>query len=200
MNTNPEDSSNTRSWHPYHDHIMAIVYQHENHALRIVEQLIQNDFLMDRIAIMGKKLSVNKGDDILGIYQPHPRERMKKWTLWGVVIGAAWGLIATLISTLASLEGFNQEDLLKTILWTMSYSAIVGGIMAAGATFTQISTMLYRMGIPKEKLDLLEKAIKDEKYIIVLQGSKEELERFRFRIEHSGAELFLDFPKARLKI
>lgn len=187
-------------WHPYQDHIMAIIYRHENQALRIVEHLIQNDFLMDRISLMGKKLTVNKGDDILGIYYPHPRERMKRWARWGLVIGAIWGVIATLISTFASLEGFNQRNLFETALWTMSYSALTGAVMAAGAAFTNISTMLHRMGIPQEKLKLLEKAIKEKKYVIVLQGSREELEPFRYRIEHSGAELFLDFPKDQLEV
>ncbi len=179
---------------------MAIVYRHENQALRTVEYLIQKDFLMDRISIMGKKLTVSKGDDVLGIYYPHPHERMKKWVKWGLIIGAAWGLIATLISTLASLEGFSQAKLINTLLWTTTYSAAVGGIAAAGAAFSQISTVLHRMGIPKEQLKQLKKAIKDEKYVIVLLGSREELDPFRYKIEHSGAELFLDFPRDRLEV
>ena len=179
---------------------MAIVYRHENQALRTVEYLIQKDFLMDRISIMGKKLTISKGDDVLGINYTNPHARMKKWVKWGLVIGAAWGLLATLISTLASLEGFNQAKLINTLIWMMTYSAAVGGIMAASAAFTQISTMLHRMGIPKEQLKQLKKAIKDEKYVIVLLGSREELAPFRYRIEHSGAELLLDFPRDRLEV
>ncbi|MFC1747302.1 hypothetical protein ACFL2V_00695 [Pseudomonadota bacterium] len=195
-----KDEQKLAEWHPYQDHIMAIIYRHENQALRIVEHLIQKDFLMDRISIMGKKLTVNKGDDILGIYYPHPHERMKRWARWGFAIGAAWGLVASVISTLASLKGFGQANIFETALWTMTYSAIVGSVMAAGAAFSNISTMLHRMGIPRDQLKLLEKAIKDGKYVIVLQGSREELEPFRYRIEHSGAELFLDFPKDRLEV
>ncbi len=195
-----EEQTQFAEWRPYQDHIMAIVYRHENHAIRIVEHLIRNDFLPDRISIMGKKLTINKGDDILGIYYPHPRERMKRWARWGMIIGAIWGLIATLISAFASLEGFDQSKLFETMLWAISYSAAVGGVMAGAAAFTNISTMLHRMGIPQEKLKLLETAIKEEKYVIVLQGSREELEPFRFRIEHSGAEHFMDFPKDRLEV
>ena len=183
---------------PRGDHIMAAVYRHENQAIRVVEHLIQNDFLMDRISLLGCRFS--KGDDFLGIYHPAPLERMKKWAKWGILGGALWGFIASLISMFASLESTNQAHLFETFLWTMTYSAVVGGIMAAAAAFTQVANMLNRMGVPKEHLDKLEQAIKDHKFVILLQGSREELEPFRYKIEHSGAEFFLDCTAFRMEV
>ena len=192
------NQSQDSTWQAFQEHIYAAVYVHENQAIRTIEHLIQNDFLMDRISILGKRLS--KGDDVLGIYYPSPKERMKVWAKRGVLIGAAWGLIASLISMVASLEGSQQEGLIQTFIWTITYSAIVGGIMAASAAFSQIANMLHRMGIPQEQLKQLEAAIKTDKYVILLLGSREELEPFRYKIEHSGAELFLEFAKDKLEV
>lgn len=193
-----EQQQNEGTWHPFQEHIVAAVYVHENQALRTIEYLIQNDFLMDRISILGHRLS--KGDDFLGIYYPSPKERRKVWCRRGVIIGAIWGLIASLISTFASLEGGKQKLLFETFLWTITYSAVVGGLMAAAASFSQVAAMLYRMGIPPDQIKQLENAIKADKYVILLRGSVAELAPFRYRVEHSGAELFLEFAKHRLEV
>ncbi len=193
------DQPQSGTWQPIQEHIYAAVYVHENQAIRTIEYLIQNDFLMDRISILGRRLS--KGDDVLGIYYPSPKQRMKVWGIRGVLIGALWGLIASLISMVASLEHSSQQDgLVQTFIWTMSYSAIVGGVMAAAAAFSQIANMLHRMGIPQDQLKQLEAAIKADKYVILLLGSREELEPFRYKIEHSGAELFVEFAKDKLEV
>lgn len=193
-----DQERHSSEWHPFQEHIYAAVYVHENQAIRTIEYLIQNDFLMDRISILGRRLS--KGDDVLGIYYPSPKQRMKTWGIRGVLIGALWGLIASLISMVGSLEGSHQAGLTQTFIWTMSYSAIVGGVMAAAAAFSQIANMLHRMGIPQDQLKQLEAAIKADKYVMLLLGSREELEPFRYKIEHSGAELFLEFAKDKLEV
>lgn len=195
---NEQEHSNGSEWQPFQEHIYAAVYVHENQAIRTIEYLIQNDFLMDRISILGRRFS--KGDDILGIYYPSPKERMKVWVKRGVIIGAIWGLIASLISIFASLEGSNQDALVHIIIWTTVYSALVGGLMAGAAAFSQVAAMLHRMGIPQNQIKQLEAAIKEEKYVILLLGSRQELEPFRYKIEHSGAELFLEFAKDRLEV
>lgn len=186
-------------WSPFNEHIFTAVYTHENQALRVIEHLIEKDFLMDRIAILGKRLS--KGDDLLCIYYPSPKEKMKVWGLRGVIFGAIWGLIAGVIGALSAPDAsgaINMESLLRASAAAIIYSAIVGGAMAAGAAFSQVAAALHRMGIPQEQLKQLEKAIRDDKYVIVIHGSRNELEPFRYRIEHSGAELFLEFAKDRL--
>lgn len=198
QNTSPESD---RTWRPFQDHIYAAVYQHENQALRIIEHLIEQDFLMDRIAILGKRLA--KGDDLLCIYYPSPKEKMKVWGKRGLFWGALWGLFAGLISSIAdpdSTGAINMQTLLHATLAAITYGAVVGGAMAAGAAFSQVAAALHRMGIPPEQLKQLELAIKADKYVIVLHGSRAELEPFRYRIEHSGAELFLEFSKDRMVV
>jgi len=184
--------------HTTQEYIIAAVYVHENQAFRMVEHLIQNDFLMDRISLLGKRFS--KGDDILGIYYPSPNERMIIWARRGIIIGALWGFFASLISIILSPEGSDYPQLFETIYLTIIYSAVVAGIMAAAAAFSQIASILHRMGIPRDKIRQLENAIKEKKYVIILIGSTEELEPFRFKIEHSGAELFLELAKGKLEV
>ena len=187
--------------HRFQDHIYAAVYQHENQALRIIEHLIEKDFLMDSIAILGKRMS--KGDDLLCIYYPSAKEKMRVWGKRGLFWGALWGLIAGLISTVANPDSsgaINLQTLLKVSLAAATYGAVVGGAMAAAAALSQGAAALYRMGIPREQLHQLAQAIKADKYVIILHGSRAELEPFRYRIEQSGAELFMEFAKERVKI
>jgi hypothetical protein len=203
MNTADDHNTpkNERPRHPFQDHIYAAVYQHENQALRIIEHLIEKDFLMDSIAILGKRFS--KGDDLLCIYYPSPKEKMKVWGRRGLFWGALWGLIAGIIGTLSNPDrsgAIDMQTLLHASLAAITYGAVVGGAMAAGAAFSQVAATLHRMGIPQEQLKLLEKAIKSDKYVIVLHGSRAELEPFRYRIEHSGAELFMEFAKDRMAL
>ncbi|ALP52995.1 hypothetical protein Tel_07405 [Candidatus Tenderia electrophaga] len=193
-----EEQINKTPWRPFQEHILAAVFVHENQAIRTIEYLIEHDFLMDRISLLGPRLS--KGDDFLGIYYPSPKVRMKKWAQWGAIIGALWGLVASLISTVASLEGTDQALLFETFLWTMTYSALVGALMAAAAAFSHVASMLHRMGIPEEQIEVLEQAIKAHKYVVLLIGSRRELEPFQHRIEHSGAERVLNFAKDRLEV
>ena len=198
-NHNTPETNHT--WSPFQDHIYAAVYQHENQALRIIEHLIEKDFLMDRLAILGKRLS--KGDDLLCIYYPSPKEKMKAWGKRGLFWGALWGLIAGIIGTLSNPDGsgvINMQSLLHSSLAAIAYGAVVGGAMAAGAAFSQVAAALHRMGIPQEHLKQLEAAIKADKYVIILHGSRAELEPFRYRIEHSGAELFLEFSKDKMEL
>lgn len=202
---NEADDHNTPQSEPdaprSQEQIYAAVYQHENQALRIIEHLIERDFPMDAIAILGKRFS--KGDDLLCIYYPSPREKMRVWGLRGLFGGALWGVFAGLISAVATPGGdggINLHALFHATLGAITYGALAGGAMAAAAAFSQVAAALHRMGIPPEQLKQLEKAIKADKYVIVLHGSRAELEPFRYRIEHSGTELFLEFSKERFEL
>ena len=183
----------------FQEHIYAAVFRHENQAIRLVEHLIQNDFLMDRISLLGKRFS--KGDDVLGIYYPSPKQRLKTWTRNGVLWGGIWGLIAGwagMFITPDPASEVSTELFIKGSIGALVYGVLVGGSVAIAAALTNLANELHRMGIPKEELKQLNQAIKDDKYVIILMGSREELEAFHYRIEHSGAELFLEFSKDRL--
>ncbi len=178
----------------FQEHIYAAVFRHENQAIRLVEHLIQNDFLMDRISLLGKRFS--KGDDILGIYYPSPQQRLKTWTKNGILWGGSWGLFAGLIGIFMTPDPRTElttEFIIKGSIAAIIYGVLVGGSVAIAAALTNLANELHRMGIPKDQLKILEQAIKDDKHVIVMQGSREELERFRFRTENSGAEFFVEF-------
>lgn len=178
----------------FQEHIYAAVFRHENQAIRLVEHLIQNDFLMDRISLLGKRFS--KGDDILGIYYPSPRQRLRTWIKNGILWGGLWGLFAGIISiftTPTPSAELSTEFIIKSSISAIIYGVLVGGSVAIAAALTNLANELHRMGIPKDQLKILEKAIKDNKHVIIMQGSREELERFRFRTENSGTEFFVEF-------
>lgn len=184
----------------FQEHIFAAVFRHENQAIRLVEHLIQNDFLPDRISLIGKRLS--KGDDILGICYASPQQRFKTWTRNGIIWGGLWGLTAGLAGMLITpnpSSELSMELLIKGGIASLIYGVVVGGSVAIAASLTNLANELHRMGIPKDQLKQLNQAVKDDKYVLILQGSRQELEPFRHRTEYSGAELFLEFANDRFE-
>ena len=59
------------------ERILLAVFADGNQAKKAVETLIERDYPMDMISLLGRPHAV--GDDPLGIYYHTPGERMKGW-------------------------------------------------------------------------------------------------------------------------
>ena len=69
---------------PARHQLIVAVYDTHQGAKRVVERLIDKDYPMDWISVLGKAES--SGDDVLGVYYKDAGERMKAWATQG----AAW--------------------------------------------------------------------------------------------------------------
>ena len=69
-------------------HLLVALFPTQREAKKAVERLIDRDFPMDMLSVLGKVESA--GDDLLGIYDTDVGNRMKGWgALWGLLAGAA---------------------------------------------------------------------------------------------------------------
>ena len=181
-----------------HPHLLISTYERQEAAQRAVRRVVDMDFPMDRISLLGKAFA--KGDDVLGIYYPRIGERMKAWGGQGAVWAGLWGLLAG-ASGMFLIPGLGPimaaGPVVEAIAGALAGASIGGGTMAAAAALSQIAVALHRLGVPREALEHLEQAIHDGHFVLVLQGTAAELGPCR-ELVRPGATTLAEFPGAQL--
>jgi hypothetical protein len=157
--------------------ILVAVYPDEETANIVVKRLIEMDFQMDLISVLGRIHA--SGDDPLGIYSLNAGERMKVWGthglfwggLWGMLAGAAGLFIIPGIGTLAA-AGYIVEAI-------AGGAALGGGAMAGAAAVSQLAVALHRTGIPEKTILALHQAIEAGRFLVMLRGAESEIPQWR---------------------
>ncbi|MES1982961.1 MAG: hypothetical protein V4443_10875 [Pseudomonadota bacterium] len=176
--------------------VLVAVYASEQQVQSVVKSLIDQNYQMDLISILGRIHAI--GDDPLGIYNLNAGDRMMAWGkqgglwggLWGILVGAAGLFMIPGIGIIAA-AGFLVE--------AIAGGAIVGaGAMAGAAALSQLAVAFHRAGIPEEEILNLHKAIEEGKYVLMLRGAESELDRWR-EVLASGDPLEVhDLPYMRV--
>jgi hypothetical protein len=146
-----------------------------------VERLIDKDFPMDAISVLGRAES--SGDDLLGIYYRDSGERMKAWASQGAAWGGLWGLLSAAAGMFV-IPGLGTVMLLgpvvEILIATVSGAAVTGGVMAGAAAISQLSVALHRMGIPEDRLQAYHDAIEQGHYVLLVRlGNPQEAAHWR---------------------
>jgi hypothetical protein len=179
-------------------HFLTAVYRRQATALTAVERLIDKDFPMDKISLLGKAYAT--GDDVLGIYYHKVGERMKAWGEQGAFWGGLWGLLAS-ASGMFIIPGIGAVmaagPIVAAIANAVAAASITGGALAAAAAISEIAVALHRLGIPQENIEQLHQAIADGKYVLIIQGKAEELADYR-ELVSPGAEFVEEIPNVEL--
>ena len=63
--------------------LLVAIYDNEAKAQRVVEQMIEHEFPMDMISMLGRVHA--SGDDVLGIYHRSTGERIEAWAKQGAL-------------------------------------------------------------------------------------------------------------------
>ena len=71
--------------------LVAAVFANSDYARSVVEQLIEQDFPMDRLSLLHR--AAGHGDDFLGLAYASDKERFKVWGEQGAFWGALGGLL-----------------------------------------------------------------------------------------------------------
>ena len=74
------------------ERLLIALFDQESSAEKAVGTLVERDFPMDMLSVLGKGNA--SGDDPLGLYYPGVGERMKGWGAMGAFWGGLWGLLA----------------------------------------------------------------------------------------------------------
>ena len=127
-----------------------------------VKELQRSGFDMTKLSIVGKDYHTE--EHVVGYY--NAGDRMKYWGKLGAFWGGLWGLLvgSAFFWIVGALEG----------------AAVVGGLSALGAG-------LYSIGIPKDSVLKYERAIKNDKYLLVAHGTTDQVNRAKEILEGSAA-------------
>jgi uncharacterized membrane protein len=159
------------------DCVVAIFGTNEE-AEDAVKELQRSGFDMTKLSIVGKDYHTE--EHVVGYY--NAGDRMKYWGKLGAFWGGLWGLLVG--SAFFWVPGVGQlvigGPLVSWIVGALEGAAVVGGLSALGAG-------LYSIGIPKDSVVKYEKAIKNDKYLLVAHGTADQVNRAREILEGSAA-------------
>jgi hypothetical protein len=171
--------------------LIAAVFDRPEQAHPLVEQLIENDFPMDRISILHR--AGGEGDDFLGIAYGDDKERIRVWSEQGALWGSLAGLVAG-VSGMFFIPGVGMLLLAGPVINAITGAAVGAGLMAGSAIATRLGIALHRLGIPEERLDRLHQAIMDGKTVLLIHVENLDPKALQQRLLWQGAEDVLTLP------
>jgi hypothetical protein len=150
------------------ENLAVSVFKTHNDAEVGIKTLEKAGFDLRKLSIVGKDYHTE--EHVVGYY--NAGDRMKYWgkngafwgAIWGWLFGAAFFLIPGLGAILVA------GPLVAGIVGALEGAVVVGGLSALGAG-------LYSIGIPKNSVLDYETALKSDKFLLVVQGTAEEVAR-----------------------
>ncbi len=176
--------------------VLVAVYPDEEKAKRTVKTLVDKNYQMDLISVLGRIHGL--GDDALGIYHLNSGERMKTWGKQGAFWGGLWGMLAGAAGFFI-IPGVGAVAAAGYIVEGIVGGALVGGgAMAGAAALSQLGIAFHRAGIPEEEILALHKAIEDGKYVVMLRGAESEVSQWREVLQSGNPLKIDDLPYSRM--
>lgn len=133
-----------------------------------VKELQKAGFDIKKLSIVGK--DYYSDEHVVGYY--NAGNRVKYWGKLGAFWGGIWGLLVG--SAFLSIPGIGPivvaGPLVSLIVGALEGAALVGGLSAVGAA-------LYSIGIPKDSILKYETSLKLNKFLLVVHGTAEEVEK-----------------------
>jgi uncharacterized membrane protein len=164
--------------------VLVAVYADEAKAKDVVKRLIDLNYQMDLISVLGRVHGL--GDDSLGIYHLHAGERMKAWGKQGAFWGGLWGVFAGAAGFFV-IPGLGAVAAAGFLVEAIAGGALVGaGTLAGAAALSQLAVAFHRAGIPPKEIQGLHQAIEEGKYLLMLRGATSELAPWRSVLEASA--------------
>jgi Protein of unknown function (DUF3341) len=149
---------------------VVAVYDTHTAAEDAVAKLSAASFDIKKISIIGKDYHTE--ENVVGYYTSG--DRMKTWGgmgafwggIWGLLFGAGFFLIPGIGPVLVA------GPFLAALIGALESAVVVGGLSAVAAG-------LVSLGIPKDSAVKYESAIKADKFVLVVHGTADELEKAR---------------------
>jgi uncharacterized membrane protein len=174
---------------------LLAIFDDEEKAEAVVRELIENDFPMDMISLLGK--AQKSGDDPLGIYHTNVRERAKGWGEMGAFWGGVWGLL-TGAAGMFLVPGLGAilvaGPVVHAIAGAVVGAGVGGGVLAGAAAVSQLTVAMHRLGVPEDKLEDLHEAVKRGEYVVLLRVSLTDANRWDRTLANAGARDTMLFP------
>ncbi len=177
------------------ERVMIARFAEPDRAREAVEALIERDYPMDMISVLGRPAAV--GDDPLGIYYHTSGERIRGWGKLGAFWGGIWGLLAG-AAGLFVVPGLGAVAAAGPVVDALAGAAAGaaggGGVMAGAGALSHLTTAMHRSGVAEEELERLHTAIENGEYVLMLRCRHDECDRYRPLVTQAGADEVLDHP------
>lgn len=150
----------------------AVVWVHGTHdgAEASIKLLQRGGFDMAQLSIVGADYHTE--EHVIGYY--NTGDRVKVWGKFGAFWGGFWGLLTG--SALFVVPGIGPLVVFGPLVgWIVG--ALEGAVVAGG--FGAIGAALYSLGIPKDSVLQYETALRSNKFLVVANGTTEELANAR---------------------
>jgi len=149
---------------------VVAIYDSHDKAEAAVKKLADGNIPMKEISIIGKGYHMD--EKVVGFY--NTGDRMKFWGKYGAFWGGMWGILmgglfvtVPVIGSVVVLGGFAAM-----VLSGIEGAVVVGGLSALGAA-------LFSIGVPKDTVLQYENALKADGFLILVQGTAEEVDHAR---------------------
>lgn len=144
-----------------------------------VKELQKSGYDMKKLSVVGK--DYHSEENVIGYY--NTGDRMATWGKFGLFWGWIWGCLFG--SAFFLIPGIGPimvgGPLVSWILGALELSIVTGGLTAVGGALASI-------GIPKDSVIRYETALKADKFILIVHGTVEEVEKARNIILENKAE------------
>src|SRR4029077_10314107 len=149
---------------------VVAVYSSHTDAEKAVAKLSVASFDITKISIVGK--DYHSEENVVGYYTAG--DRMKSWGGMGAFWGGIWGLLFGGCFFLIPGIGpvLVAGPFLAALVGALESAAVVGGLSA-------VTAGLVSLGIPTDSAGKYEAEVKPDKFVMVVHGTAEEVERAR---------------------
>ncbi|WP_146577460.1 general stress protein [Neorhodopirellula pilleata] len=158
---------------------VAIFHSHPK-AEEAVRELQKSGFDMTKLSIVGKDYHTD--EHVVGYY--NAGDRMMYWGKAGAIWGGFWSLLFG--SAFFAIPGLGPilvaGPLVAWIVGALEGAAVVGGVSALGAA-------LMSIGIPNNRVLQYETELKNDRLLLVVHGTADEIETAKSVLSSHGVEV-----------
>ena len=144
------------------------IFNTHQQAEQAIKDLDKAGFDMKKLSIVGK--GYHSEENAIGYY--NTGDRVKYWGKQGAFWGGLWGLLFG--SAFFWIPGVGPlavgGPLVASIVGGLEGATLTGGMTALGAA-------LFSIGIPKDSIVTYESALKADKFLIIVHGTRDEVAR-----------------------
>ncbi|WP_347986478.1 general stress protein [Methylomonas sp. AM2-LC] len=148
-------------------------------AENAVRELQKSGFDMQKLSVVGK--DYHSEENVVGYY--NTGDRVATWGKFGLFWGWIWGLLFG--SAFFLIPGIGPimvgGPMVSWIIGALEMSIATGGLTAVGGALASI-------GIPKDSVIQYETALKADKFVLIVHGTQQELEKAKNILVGNKAE------------
>jgi hypothetical protein len=158
---------------------VVAIYSSHTDAEAAIKELQQSGFDMKKLSIVGRDYHTD--EHVVGYY--NVGDRMKAWgkvgAFWGWIWGCLFGSAFFFIPGIGPL--IVAGPLVVWIVGALESALVVGGVSALGAG-------LIGLGIPKDSIVQYETVLRNDKFLLVAEGSTDEVTRAKDILSKTNPE------------